>query len=208
MTNSSTAWGYMALHGIGTEPSPEIAYQYWKKAVPLKNKDALYALGKLCLDPAFPGFSPQEGERYLWESWSKHKNLQAAYLLGKAYAQGTVLPRDMEKALELLNTVAEKGNPYAQYLLGKIYYWGNGVEQDREKGLEYIRQAAEQGHPGAVGFWSGSPNGKAKEATNKLFPRSHWPPGCSSKWSRFSAANSTSTRPWPAGGRQTPPEDC
>ena len=144
--------GHMALHGIGTAPSPETAYQYWKKAVPLKNKDALYALGKLCLDPSFSGFSPQEGERYLWESWSKHKNLQAAYLLGKAYAQGTVLPRDMEKALELLATVAEKGNPYAQYLLGKIYYWGNGVEQDRENGLEYIRQAAEQGHPGAVGF--------------------------------------------------------
>ena len=144
--------GYMALHGIGTDPSPETAYQYWKKAVPLKNKDALYALGKLCLDPSFSGFSPQEGERYLWESLSKHKNLQAAYLLGKAYAQGTVLPRNIEKALELLATVAEKGNPYAQYLLGKIYYWGNGVEQDREKGLDYIRQAAEQGHPGAVGF--------------------------------------------------------
>lgn len=145
--------GYMVLHGIGTEPSPETAYQFWKKAVPLKNKDALYALGKLCLDPSFSGFSPQEGERYLWESWSKHKNLQAAYLLGKDYAQGTVLPRDMEKALELLATVAEKGNPYALYLLGKIYYWGNGVEQDRENGLEYIRQAEEQGHPGAVGFW-------------------------------------------------------
>lgn len=144
--------GYMALHGIGTDPSLETAYQYWKKAVPLKNKDALYALGKLCLDPSFSGFSPQEGERYLWESWSKHKNLQAAYLLGKAYAQGTILHQNMEKALELLATVAEKGNPYAQYLLGKIYYWGNSVEQDREKGLEYIRRAAEQGHPGAVGF--------------------------------------------------------
>ena len=144
--------GYMALHGIGTDPSLETAYQYWKKAVPLKNKDALYALGKLCLDPSFSGFSPQEGERYLWESWNKHKNLQAAYLLGKAYAQGTILHQNMEKALELLATVAEKGNPYAQYLLGKIYYWGNSVEQDREKGLEYIRRAAEQGHPGAVGF--------------------------------------------------------
>lgn len=144
--------GYMALHGIGTAPNPETAYFYWKKAVKLHNKDALYALGKLCLDPSFSGFSPQEGERYLWESWSKHKNLQAAYLLGKAYAQGTILHQNMEKALELLATIAEKGHPYAQYLLGKIYYWGNGVEQDREKGLEYIRRAAEQGHPGAVGF--------------------------------------------------------
>ena len=98
--------GYMALHGIGTDPSPETAYQYWKKAVKLHNKDALYALGKLCLDPAFSGFSPQEGERYLWESWETHQNLQAAYLLGKSYAQGSVLPRNMEKALELLTTVA------------------------------------------------------------------------------------------------------
>ena len=160
----------MALHGIGTDPSPEKAYQYWKKAVPLKNKDALYALGKLCLDPSFSGFSPQEGKRYLWESWSKHKNLQAAYLLGKAYAQGIILPRDMEKALELLNTVAEKGNPYAQYLLGKIYYWGNGVEQDRENGLEYIRQAAEQGHPGAVRFLERLSQGEQDAYAASLFP--------------------------------------
>lgn len=162
--------GYMALRGIGTDPSPETAYQYWKKAVKLQNKDALYALGKLCLDPSFSGFSPQEGEYYLWESWEKHQNLQAAYLLGKAYAQGTVLPRDMEKALELLNTVAETGNPYAQYLLGKIYYWGNGVEQDREKGLEYIRQAAEQGHPWAVRFLERLAQGEQDVYAASLFP--------------------------------------
>ena len=162
--------GYMALHGIGTDPSPETTYQYWKKAVKLRNKDVLYALGKLCLDPAFSGFSPQEGERYLWESWETHQNLQAAYLLGKSYAQGSVLPRNMEKALELLATVAEKGNPYALYLLGKIYYWGNGVEQDREKGLEYIRQAAEQGHPGAVRFLERLAQGEQDAYTASLFP--------------------------------------
>lgn len=162
--------GYMALHGIGTDPSPETAYFYWKRAVKQHNKDALYALGKLCLDPAFPGFSPQEGEYYLWESWEKHQNLQAAYLLGKSYAQGTVLPQNMEKALELLATVAEKGNPYAQYLLGKIYYWGNGVEQDREKGLEYIRQAAEQGHPGAVRFLEHLAQGEQDAYAASLFP--------------------------------------
>ena len=166
--------GYMALHGIGTDPSPETAYQYWKKAVKLQNKDALYALGKLCLDNRNPTFSPREGERYLWESWKKHQNLQAAYLLGKAYAQGIVLPRNMEKALELLTAVAEKGNPYAQYLLGKIYYWGDGVGQDKEKGLGYIRQAAEQGHPGAVGFlerlakWESRP--RNREQAVPLFP--------------------------------------
>ena len=162
--------GYMALHGIGTDPSPETTYQYWKKAVKLRNKDALYALGKLCLDPSFSGFSSQEGERYLWESWSKHKNLQAAYLLGKAYAQGIILPQNMEKALELLATVAEKGNPYALYLLGKIYYWGNGVEQDREKGLEYIRQAAEQDHPGAVRFLERLSQGEQDTYAASLLP--------------------------------------
>ena len=162
--------GYMALHGIGTDPSPETAYFYWKKAVKLQNKDALYALGKLCLDPSFSGFSPQEGERYLWESWETHQNLQAAYLLGKSYAQGTVLPRNMEKALELLTTVAEQGNPYAQYLLGKIYFYGNGVEQDREKGLEYIQLAAEQGHPGAVRFLERLAQGEQDAYTASLFP--------------------------------------
>ena len=162
--------GYMALHGIGIDPSPETACFYWKKAVKLQNKDALYALGKLCLDNRNPTFSPQEGERYLWESWEKHKNLQAAYLLGRAYGQGAVLPRNMEKALELLNTVAETGNPYAQYLLGKVYLYGNGVEQDREKGLEYIRQAAEQGHPGAVRFLEHLAQDKQDSYAASLFP--------------------------------------
>lgn len=162
--------GYMALHGIGTDSSPETAYQYWKKAVKLHNKEALYALGKLCLDPAFSGFSPQEGERYLWESWETHQNLQAAYLLGKSYAQGGVLPRNMEKALELLTVVAEQGNPYAQYLLGKIYFYGNGVEQDREKGLGYVRQAAEQGHPGAVRFLERLSQGERNAYAAALFP--------------------------------------
>ena len=162
--------GYMALHRIGTDPSPETAYQYWKKAVKLQNKDALYALGKLCLDNQNPTFSPQEGERYLRESWEKHKNLQAAYLLGRAYAQGGILPRNMEEALELLTTVAEKGNPYAQYLLGKIYYWGDGVERDREKGLEYIQLAAEQGHPGAVRFLERLAQGEQDAYTASLFP--------------------------------------
>lgn len=162
--------GYMALHGIGTARSPETAYFYWKRAVKLHNKDALYALGKLCLDPAFPGFSPQEGEYYLWESWEKHQNLQAAYLLGKSYAQGTVLPQNMEKALELLTTVAGTGNPYAQYLLGKIYLYGNGVEQDREKGLEYIRQAAEQGNLGALRFLERLAQGEQDAYAASLFP--------------------------------------
>ena len=83
---------------------------------------------------------------------------------------GRYSEQDKAKALELLNTVAEKGNPYAQYLLGKIYYWGNGVEQDRENGLEYIRQAAEQGHPGAVRFLERLSQGEQDAYAASLFP--------------------------------------
>jgi TPR repeat protein len=52
-------------------------------------------------------------------------------------------------AFEILEPIAEAGNPNAQTILGVMYDDGEGVAQDPEKAALWYRKAAEQGHPSA-----------------------------------------------------------
>ena len=72
---------------------------------------------------------------------------QAEYLLGKTYAIGKDLPKDMTKALRYLRRACKKENPYAQYQLGKMYLFGQGVMRDEDAGKAYLNKAAAQGNP-------------------------------------------------------------
>ena len=66
--------GYMALHGIGTDPSLETAYQYWRKAVYLRGQGRPVRAEESCaLDPFLFTAADKRGERYLWESWTNTK---------------------------------------------------------------------------------------------------------------------------------------
>lgn len=72
------------------------------------------------------------------------QNSMAAYALGKAYLEGTVVLQDISKAVSLLMTAAKQNNPYAGYLLGKLYYRGEVVPKDVAKALYYLEQSAGQ----------------------------------------------------------------
>jgi len=80
------------------------------------------------------------------------ENYHAAYLLGKVYAEGVVISKNIERTIALFALAAEKGNQYAQYHLGKMYLTGKEVGQDREKAYSYFSQAAEQGNVYAAYF--------------------------------------------------------
>ncbi len=57
-----------------------------------------------------------------------------------AYSEG-----NYTSALEILQRLAEKGEPRAQYNLGAIYDSGSGVEEDNEIAVKWYAAAAEQG---------------------------------------------------------------
>jgi TPR repeat protein len=59
------------------------------------------------------------------------------------------LPRDVQRALELLETSAENGNPYALEKLGVVYLRGDGVQPNASKALAYLEQAVKNGSIGA-----------------------------------------------------------
>ena len=73
-------------------------------------------------------------------------NLPAAYLLGKAYWDGTRIGQDKDKAIELLEKAAERNFDPAQYALAKIYLAGTVSAADIEKAIELLEKASEAGN--------------------------------------------------------------
>ena len=53
--------------------------------------------------------------------------------------------KDYEKALEILEDVAEQGLAEAQFNCGNMYNRGTGTEVDQAKALYWFEKAAEQG---------------------------------------------------------------
>ena len=71
-----------------------------------------------------------------------------AILFGGNYENAMVasMNKDYQKAAELLQKEAEKGNPQAQTNLGLFYENGQGVKQNNNKAVELYRKAAAQGY--------------------------------------------------------------
>jgi uncharacterized protein len=56
-----------------------------------------------------------------------------------AYRQG-----DFKAALEVFQTLAEKGNPRAEFFLGEMYLSGSGLPQDYAQALKWANAAADK----------------------------------------------------------------
>jgi TPR repeat protein len=56
---------------------------------------------------------------------------------------------DYEKALSLLRSLAEQGDPHAEYYFGFMFERGAGVPQNYEEAAKWYRRVAERGHPHA-----------------------------------------------------------
>lgn len=154
--------GTMYLYGLGIEANEMMAEHYFKKAVKYENLNAKYQLARLYLRQEY-GKKEEQADymhdhmkieasiKWLEESM-ENKNHHAAYSLGKLYADGILISKDMNRAVELFLWSAEQGNQYAQYILGKLYLTGKEVEKNREKAFYYFTKSAEQGNPYAVYF--------------------------------------------------------
>ena len=103
--------GSMNLHGLGTDKDLQKAEMYFNKAAILGNADAVYGMGKLCLET-----EPERAIRY-FELAAKQGHTYAEYQLGKIYCFGIGVPRDLETGMEWLRLSAEHGNEHAASLL-------------------------------------------------------------------------------------------
>jgi TPR repeat protein len=74
---------------------------------------------------------------------------EAQYNMGKFFAKGAEVKRNMSEAVKWYRKAAEQGYAMAQYKLGASYYNGEGVAPDKAAAARWYRRAAEQGHVGA-----------------------------------------------------------
>ena len=79
------------------------------------------------------------------ESYAKHGDALAQFMIGLMYDNGEALPQDDAKAVSWYRLAAEQGDARAQYHLGVMYDDGRGVAQDDVEAVWWYRLAAEQG---------------------------------------------------------------
>jgi predicted Ser/Thr protein kinase len=71
-------------------------------------------------------------------------NAERLFRLGLDYRQGTGVPADDHKAVELFGAAASQGHAMAQYYLGSMHAQGRGVPKGLEQALRWYEQAARQ----------------------------------------------------------------
>lgn len=70
---------------------------------------------------------------------------EAQFQLGRAYLRGEGVPKDVEKALELMKSAAAQGNTEALGGVGYFYSNGIAVPKDDKQATEWFRKGAEKG---------------------------------------------------------------
>ena len=122
-------------------PDDEQAEEWFRRAAENGLDCAAYALGKLLQSQG----SMEEAVGW-YERAITQGNEYAEYRLAKLYLTGKGVPKDADRAVELLEASAEQGNQYADYLLGKLYLDGKLVRKDMLRGMAYMERAAQHGN--------------------------------------------------------------
>lgn len=60
---------------------------------------------------------------------------------------GNGVKQDWKKAVKMLQSSSDKGNPDAQWELGLLYEYGNHVDKDEAKAFELYSRSADSGNP-------------------------------------------------------------
>lgn len=144
--------GAMYLSGKGTEKDETKARKYFEKSSEYGNLYAKYQLAKMYIrqeQTKLEGQQPLDYEKIKqaieWLAmFAKKENVFAAYALGKLYADGKLLVKDIPKAMKYLQIATGQNHPYAEFLLGKIYL----MEECKnvEMAVLYLKRAAGQAH--------------------------------------------------------------
>ena len=107
------------LFGIGTKKNTDIAKRYYIAAAKSGDSIAQYELAKEFVDSRHP-----ENKKLglLWLNKSVAQNNPEAQLkLGELYALGGLVPRDLDKAKELIGLSVAQGSKSAMYQMGELF---------------------------------------------------------------------------------------
>lgn len=81
----------------------------------------------------------------LLQKLAEQGNAEKQYELAFLYLKGTIIPKDLEKAVYWLQKSSEQGFANAQYSLALRYLRGEGIAKNNEEAIKWLKAAAEQG---------------------------------------------------------------
>ncbi len=140
------------IKGEGIETNMPEAVKWLRRAAKQGQKEAKAILQKvegLCpvtetseeQDPTFA--SHDKTKKY--RKAAEHGDAEAQFELGRCYAKGNGVSKDMSEATKWYRKAAEQGHAGAQYSFGVCRKDGVGVPENVYEGAEWILKAAEQG---------------------------------------------------------------
>ncbi|WP_019000500.1 tetratricopeptide repeat protein [Succinimonas amylolytica] len=137
--------GISFLNGWGVEKSLTKAKSYIYQAAMLEYIPAVETYGKIMLDNNSNISFPDDALlKDLFEKLSKNGRPEGDFGLFLLYQRGIGVPKDPNKALEILEKCAENKYRYALYELGLIYFTGNGVQKSYQKAMNLFLESAEK----------------------------------------------------------------
>jgi TPR repeat protein len=140
--------GRMYADGLGTEPDPDIAHEWYTKAftafTAVENKKAgrytEYRIGRMYA--AGQGTGQDYSEAAGWLRMSADGNYKyAQYSLAGLYCHGKGVDQDYAAAFGLYSSSAMQGFPYADFELGRMYRDGTGAQMDADISDVHFKKA-------------------------------------------------------------------
>ena len=130
----------------GLQPEPEAVGEKHPpdSGAPRTSWEQMYRRARAILRD--PNTTPEQTARAveLMTKAAEHGNGSAAFMLGRLYLSGGVLPRNPAAAVRWLEHAAEGGNQHAQYRLGKLLLQGEDVPKDTDGAVRWLKASAEQ----------------------------------------------------------------
>ena len=143
--NAYISLGFSYYNGLEVEENPEIAKEYFDKAIALGSMDGYLGLAQIARSEEDYAVA-MEDYTTAWEAGTEPLYVgMAAQGIGGMYSLGQGVEQDYTKAMEWDEKAYEAGNDNGAYLIGAMYQYGDGVDQDYEKAIEWYEKAYESG---------------------------------------------------------------
>ncbi len=157
--------------GTGTDRAPAAAAEWYEKAAQNGSVKAQFQVAEMKFASAVRSFEQAalqtENEAARLQLMKKYKqdlsasvagyrsaaegNIAAAqYMLGRLYASGEGVFKDMDQALQFHQQAAEQGYAESLFYIGLMYHAGTGISKDVAKAFFFYQKAAERGSRAAM----------------------------------------------------------
>lgn len=153
--NAYISLGFSYYNGLEVEKNPEIAKEYFDKAIALGSMDGYLGLAQIARSEEDYAVA-MEDYTIAWEAGTEPLYVgMAAQGIGGMYSLGQGVEQDYTKAMEWDEKAYEAGNDNGAYLIGAMYQYGDGVDQDYEKAIEWYEKAYKLGSGGYFAYLIG-----------------------------------------------------